>query len=203
MFVVQGLKTNLLGLPAIKSLQLLQPVDTVSTSEQNIQQQFPKLFCGLDTLGEPYVIKVKADANPYRLYTPRNIPIPLRNKVCEELDRMEALGVISKVTQPCQWCAGMVIMPKSNGAIRICVDLKPLNASVLREAHPIPKVDETLTLLSGATVFSKVDANSGFWQIPLADESQHYTTFISLLAAINSRNYHLEFQVHQKYSRDE
>ena len=52
-FVVQGLKTNLLGLPAIKSLQLLQPVDTVSTLEQNIQQQFPKLFCGLGTLGEP------------------------------------------------------------------------------------------------------------------------------------------------------
>ena len=125
------------------------------------------------------MIKVKADANLYRLYTPRNIPIPLQNKVREELDRMEALGVISKVTQLCQWCASMVIMPKSNGAIRICVDLKPLNASVLREAHPIPKVDETLTLLSGATVFSKVDANSGFWQIPLADESQHYTTFIS------------------------
>ena len=66
-FVVKGLKTNLLGLPGIKSLQLLQPVDTVSTSEQYIQQQFPKLSCGLGTLGEPYVIKVKADANPYRL----------------------------------------------------------------------------------------------------------------------------------------
>ena len=125
------------------------------------------------------MIKVKADANPYRLYTPRNIPIPLRNKVREELDRMEALGVISKVTQPCQWCVGMVIVPKSNLAIRICVNLKPLNTSVLCEAHPIPKVDETLALLSGATVFSKVDANSGLWQIPLADESQHYTTFIS------------------------
>ena len=70
---------------------------------------------------------------------------------------METLGVISKVTQPCQWCAGMVIVPKSNGAIRICVDLKPLNASILREPHPI------LALLSGATIFSKV---SGFWQIP-------------------------------------
>ena len=43
----------------------------------------------------------------------------------------------------------------------------------------IDMVDETLALLSGATVLSKVDANSGFWQIPLADESQHYTTFIS------------------------
>jgi len=59
------------------------------------------------------------------------------------------------------------------------MDLKPLNANVLREAHPIPKVDDTLAQLSGETVFSKIDANSGFWQIPLAEESQEYTTFIS------------------------
>ena len=67
---------------------------------------------------------------------------------------MEALGVISKVTQLCQCCAGMLIVLKSNGAIRISVDLKPLNTSVFHEAHPIPKVDETLAILSGATIFS-------------------------------------------------
>ena len=92
---------------------------------------------------------------------------------------MERMGVIKKVMEPSQWCAGMVIVPKSTGAVRICIDLKPLNASVLQEPHPIPKVDETLTQLSGATVFSKVDANSGFWQIPLDEESQPYTTFMS------------------------
>ena len=59
------------------------------------------------------------------------------------------------------------------------MDLKPLNQSVLREVHPIPKVDETLAQLSGATVFSKLDANSGFWQIPLAPESRPLTTFIT------------------------
>ena len=80
----------------------------------------------------------------------------------------------------------MVLMVCKDGSctkeqwnIRICVNLKPLNASVLHELYPIPKIDETLALLSGATVFSKIDANSGFWQIPLANESQHYTTFIS------------------------
>ena len=92
-FVVQCLQANLLGLPAIKSLQLLQTVDVVSVTEQNIQQQFSKLFSGLGTLGEPYVIKVKADAKPYRQYTPRNIPIPLHNKVREELDHMKAMGL--------------------------------------------------------------------------------------------------------------
>ena len=42
----------------------------------------------------------------------------------------------------------------------------------------MPKVDETLALLAGATIFSKLDANSGFWQIPLAKDSRYLTTFI-------------------------
>lgn len=92
---------------------------------------------------------------------------------------MQALGVISKVDQPTSWCAGMVVVPKKNGTVRICVDLKMLNESVLREIHPLPKVDETLALLSGATCFSKLDANSGFWQIPLSADSRLLTTFLT------------------------
>jgi len=92
---------------------------------------------------------------------------------------MEALGVISKVDEPTPWCAGMVVVPKKEGAIHICVDLKPLNENVLREVHPLPKVDETLAQLAGAKVFSKLDANSGFWQIPLAKKSRLLTMFIT------------------------
>lgn len=65
----------------------------------------------------------------------------------------------------------MVVVPKRTGEVRICVDLKSLNESVLREPHPLPKVDDMLALLSGATHFSKIDANSGFWQIPLSEDS--------------------------------
>ena len=112
-------------------------------------------------------------------YTPRNIPLPMRAKVQPELQRMENLGVILPVEEPTPWCAAMVIVPKDSGMVRICVDLKSLNESVLREVHPTPKVDTTLAQLSGATVFSKLDANSGFWQIPLAEESRLLTTFIT------------------------
>ena len=73
----------------------------------------------------------------------------------------------------------MVVVPKRSGDIRICVDLKSLNESVLQEPHPMPKVDDTLAVLSGATIFSKVDPNSGFWQIPLAPQSRPLTTFIT------------------------
>ena len=145
-------------------------MDMTSASDTpcKFEDKFPNLFKGLGNLGEPYEIKLKPDAKPYCLYTPRNVPIPLRTKVREELDRMEAMGVISKVDEPTPWCAGMVVVPKKSGSIRICVDLKPLNESVLREVHPLPKVDDTLAQLTGAKVFTKLDANSGFWQIPLS-----------------------------------
>ena len=92
---------------------------------------------------------------------------------------MQSLGVISPVHDHTPWCATMVVVPKDGGAVCICVDLKPLNECVLREVHPMPKVDTTLAQLSGATVFSKLNANSGFWQIPLANKSKLLTTFIT------------------------
>ena len=117
------------------------------------------------------MIKQKEGSQPYSLFTPCNIPIPLRPKVKTELDHMQSLGVISPVHDPTSWCAGMVVVPKRSGAIRICIDLKPLNESLLYEVHPIPTVDDTLEQPSGASVFTKLDANSEFWQISLAEKS--------------------------------
>ena len=130
-------------------------------------------------MGEDYVIKLRDNSAPYSLYVPRNVAIPLRPKVKLELERMESIGVISKVENPTDWCAGMVVVPKGDKSVRICVDLKPLNNNVLREPHPIPTVDDVLGQLAGATQFSKLDANSGFWQVPLAEESRSLTTFIT------------------------
>ena len=73
----------------------------------------------------------------------------------------------------------MVVLPKKSGAVRICVDFRPLNNNVLREVHPLPKVDEILAQMAGATVFSKLDANCGFWQIPIDEQSRSLTTFIT------------------------
>ena len=60
----------------------------------------------------------------------------------------------------------MVIVPKASGAVRICVDMKPLNENVLREVHPMPKVDTTLAQLTGAVMFSKL-ADFGRSHLPL------------------------------------
>ena len=94
----------------------------------------------------------------------------------KELNRMESIGVISKVNKPSALCASMVAVPKPNGSVRICVDLRQ---NVMQETFPLPTVDDVLAQLNGATVFSKLDTNSGFWQVPLAPQSRHLITFIT------------------------
>ena len=151
-FVVKGLQNNLLGLPVIKALALIQR-QAVSSSDAHIMRSYPNLFKGLGTLGEEYTIKLKQGATPYALHTARRVPIPLRKKVEEELLRMQATGIISPVDDLSPWCAGMVVVPKPSGSVRICVDLTHLSQSVLREYHPLPNIDDTLAQLAGARKF--------------------------------------------------
>jgi hypothetical protein len=177
-----------LGGPAIRALNLLQKtkfVETVKTCSDGAEpnkkwkSQSPKLFKGLGRIKNEYTIKFKSDAKPHAVYTPRKIAHPRLPKVKNELDRMEKMGAISKIETPTEWCSHMVVVPKSNGDVRICLDPSKLNESILREAHPLHSVDYTLAKLAGSTVFSKLDCNSGFWQIPLSEESAPITTFIT------------------------
>ena len=177
-YVVKELAKPLLGQPAIEQLHLLSRIGGVS-GQLNPVTQFPALFEGLGKLEGPYTIQLKEGAKPFALSTPRRIAVPLLPAVKRELQRMEKLGVIRKIDDPTEWCAGMVVVPKANGKVRICVDLTKLNQSVKRERHPLPAVDQVLAQLAGAQVLSKLDANSGFWQIPLSPQSSRLTTFIT------------------------
>ena len=69
-------------------------------------------------------------------------------------------------------------MPKPNEDIQICVDLTKLNESICREKHILPLVEQILAQLGNSTVYTKLDANAGFWQIKLSQESSPLTTFI-------------------------
>ena len=178
-YVVEGLNRPLLGRPAIEALGVVARLATVDKQELRPATQFPALFHGLSKLQGEYTIQLQEGAKPFALSTPRRVAIPLLKAVKQELQRMEELGVIAKVEAPTEWCAGMVVVPKSNGKVRICVDLTQLNQSVRRERHLLPAVDQTLAQLAGARILSKLDANSGFWQIPLAAESALLTTFIT------------------------
>ena len=74
----------------------------------------------------------------------------------------------------------MVVVPKPNGNIRICVDLTKLNVSVCRERHMLPSVEQIHAQIGDSTIFSKLNANAGFWQVKLSGESALLTTFITL-----------------------
>ena len=145
----------------------------------NFQDEFPELFTGLGKLQESHAIKIDPSVTPTCLFTPRRVPHPLWSKVRDELNRMQELGVISPVEEPTTWCSGLVPVVKPNGKIRICVDLTGLNRAVQREIYPMKSVQENLAKLANAKYFKKLDANSGFWQIPLDKESQLLTTFIT------------------------
>ena len=94
-YVIKDLKNNLLGLSAIKGLNILQQVDAIETP---IPEQYPKLFTGLGTFSQEYTIKLKEGAIPRAIYTTRRVPLALREQVKREVMSMERMGVISPIT---------------------------------------------------------------------------------------------------------
>ena len=152
-FVVKGLERSLLGRQAAHSLNLLNRVDALNSSEmkESIKEKYPNLFTGLGQIKhQEYDIKLTQEATPYAIVVPRQVPIPLRKETERELQRMERNGVISRVEDPTEWCAPMVVTPKSCGKVRVCVDLTKLNQFVQRENHPLPTTDTTFANLAGA-----------------------------------------------------
>ena len=71
----------------------------------------------------------------------------------------------------------MVIVEKDNGQLRICLDPRDLNRAIKRHHYPMPTVDEVLSKLGGATVFSKLEASSGYWQVRVDEESAKLLAF--------------------------
>lgn len=121
---------------------------------------------------------MKDGVKPYEINLPRPIHIHQQKEVKEEIDKMIDLGVIQEAIGPTKWCSPMVIAMKESGKIRICTNMTKLNLAVKREVHPMATIERSLARIKG-TIFIKLDANSGFWQIPLAKESWELTMFLT------------------------
>ena len=154
-------------------------IGDVTTQHADFKTEFPSLFIGLGKVKTEVHITLQPDTKPFCIYTPRKIPHPLLPKVKQELDSMLERGVISPVTAPTAWCSALVPVPKPSGDVRLCVDLTQLNRAVQREIHPMPSVDESLAKLGKSRYFTKLDANSRFWQLPLDEKSKLLTTFVT------------------------
>jgi len=156
-------------------------IDTVCDTTDAIvfKKEFPTLFQGLGRMDNEVGIELRSDCRPFAISTPRSVPYPLLGSVKEELDDMVAKGVIFPVSEPTDWCSPMVVVPKANKRVRICVDYTELNKGVRREVHPMAHVESSLAKLGTGSIFTVLDANSGFYQIPLSSQAKKLTTFLT------------------------
>lgn len=138
------------------------------------EQIFPK--SKLD-LGHTDVIRHKivlSDDTPFK-EPYRRVPPALYQEVKEHLQEMLKIGAIRDSCSP--WSSNVVIVRKKDGTIRFCIDFRKLNKRTIKDAYSIPRVEDTLHLLSGAKYFSKLDLKSGYWQVELDEEDKPKTAF--------------------------
>ena len=83
-------------------------VEEVNSGPTDFKAEFPSHFTGLSQLKTECHITLRTDARPFCLYNPRKIPHPLLPKVKSQIETMLDQGVISPVTAPTEWCAGIV-----------------------------------------------------------------------------------------------
>lgn len=130
--------------------------------------------------GEPMVIALREDAVPTRITCPRPVPLPMREAAKKLLDDLESRGVIKRVTDPTDWVHPLTFVRKPIGKLRLCVDLRGLNKFVDRPLHPFRAPKEVVAVVPPTSrFFSTFDASSGYFQVPLAEESQLLTTFLT------------------------
>ena len=160
-----------MGLQAYEQLgwnyrKVTKNVDAVKILD--IFKEYEDVFTGkLGRLPYVYDIRLKDNAQP-KIAPPRPIPVSLRDKVKDELNKMVKAGIIEEVTEPTDWVHPIVIVQKPNKQVRICMDPRPLNKYIKREHYPIPIQQTIFTKVDQTKYFSVLDASSTFLQFPLS-----------------------------------
>ena len=177
--VIEGEGRTLLGRETAEVLNLLfiGPLQannvTSGQLESDIRAKYKSLFSGVGLL-KGYELKPHVDESvkPVAQHV-RRVPFGLRDKVEKKIDELLDLDIIEEVPEgPPGWVSPLVVVPKSDGDVRVCVDMRRANEAIIRERHPIPTVEELLYDLNGSAVFSKIDLKCGFHQILLSEESR-------------------------------
>lgn len=141
------------------------PIMRLSTSVPVVKLGYAKDFV--------HKVNISPDVKPVRQKL-RRLPLSVRNAVSDELQRLLVLGVIERVDVS-QWISPIVIVQKSSGGIRLCVDLREPNKAGIADSYPFPHIDELLSMLRGATVFSTIDLENAYFQLLLHEESRDLT----------------------------
>ena len=147
-----------------------------SLTEEQVLAEYADLFKGLGKIEGKLHLEVDETVPPV-VMPPRRVPVAVKEKLREELDRLESLGVLEKEDKPTQWVSSMVATQKPSGKVRVCIDPQRLNQALKRRHYPLPVIEDILPELSKARVFTKADLKDGFLQIQLDDASSKLTTF--------------------------
>ena len=135
------------------------------------------MFQGLGCLKAPYHIQIDPSV-PLVVSPPRNQPAAIWERLKKTLNEMEATGTIRKIDEPTEWVNSLVVVEKPKSKkLHVYLDPRPLNTAIRREHFQLPTLEDITTRLTSACVFSKLDANNEYWQIPLSKSNQLLMTF--------------------------
>ena len=121
----------------------------------------------------PATINTSAPPIAQRAYRPNLIK---RELIDAEIDKMLDQGVIQPTASP--WASPVVLVPKKDGTTRFCVDYRKLNTVTVKDKYPLPNIRDIFDHLGKASIFSTLDLRSGYWQVPLDEESKAKTAFV-------------------------
>ena len=112
-----------------------------------------------------------------------------RTSILKDLENKDVIErVPDDVGTP--WVSPITAVPKKDGGVRICVDMRQANEAIRRVRHPIPTVDDISFKLNGATCFSKLDLSQVYHQLELHPESRYITTFITYAGLYRYKRLH-------------
>ena len=141
-----------------------------------IEKAFPESFDHVGNLPGIYTMHLDPSIPPVQ-HARRKVPIECKEQIEKALQKMEDLQIITPVTEPIEWVSSITYPRKSDSTIHICLDPKDLNIVIISKHYKAPTLAEISHKLSGATIFSKLDAKDGFWSIHLDTTSSYLTTF--------------------------
>jgi hypothetical protein len=105
----------------------------------------------------------------------RHIPKHQMEEVRNMIEEMLRIGVIKESKSP--WCNAVVLARKKGGELRLCIDFRRLNQRTIKDSYPLPRINEALDNIKGASFFTSLDLKQGFWEVPMDEDSIEKTAF--------------------------
>ena len=137
---------------------------------------FPHSFDTTGNMPGVYTICLDPSVPPVQ-YAYCKVPTECREASEKLLQDMVDQEIIAPVTEPMEWVSSLTYTGKPDGSLHICLDPRDLNKAIIQEPYKAPTLNEITHKLSGAKVFSKLDAKDGSWSIHLNKQSSYLTAF--------------------------